>query len=168
MKFGKTHVHEIQIEFEEVDAGGVVHHPNYLKYYERARGAAINSLGFDYSTMWRSGLAFAVAEAYLAYKKPLLMYQCIFVCTRITGVLKSNLKVAQAICGRRPTELELTSAGPNLDRLPDLYHSAELRLVCVGLRGLVPTAFPPALMEKLAIPEAKALPPEARQVRVRS
>jgi acyl-CoA thioester hydrolase len=31
------HVHTVQIYYEDTDFSGVVYHPNYLKYFERAR-----------------------------------------------------------------------------------------------------------------------------------
>ncbi len=35
------------VEFEDVDAHGVVHHPNYLKYLEKARSYGIRKCGYS-------------------------------------------------------------------------------------------------------------------------
>jgi acyl-CoA thioester hydrolase len=32
-----AHVHPVQIYYEDTDFSGIVYHPNYLKYFERAR-----------------------------------------------------------------------------------------------------------------------------------
>ncbi|MCJ8271229.1 MAG: thioesterase, partial [Psychrosphaera sp.] len=39
----KIHHHPVQIYYEDTDHSGVVYHPNFLKYYERAREHVIDS-----------------------------------------------------------------------------------------------------------------------------
>ena len=39
----KTYHHAVQIYYEDTDHSGVVYHPNFLKYFERAREHVIDS-----------------------------------------------------------------------------------------------------------------------------
>lgn len=167
MPYHKTFVYEMQTEFEDVDAGGVVHHPNYLKYYERARSQVTADKGYPYGEMVREGIALAIAEAYLSYRAPIGFYQKIFVMSRVLAVRRSNFKVGQAICSARPSVEDLKNAGPELQKLPQLLHFAELRLVCISLKELKPVSIPPPLLKAFGIQDEKNLPPEAKEVRVR-
>ena len=41
------HYYAIKIFYEDTDAGGIVYHSNYLKYFERARTSLLNLLKID-------------------------------------------------------------------------------------------------------------------------
>ena len=58
---------QIKIYYEDTDHSGVVYHPNFLKYFERAREHVINSDRLD--KLWREkGLGFAVYKANLVFQ----------------------------------------------------------------------------------------------------
>ena len=42
----KTFTFKLKVYYEDTDAGGVVYYANYLKFMERARSDALESLGF--------------------------------------------------------------------------------------------------------------------------
>lgn len=59
--------HSVQIYYEDTDHSGVVYHPNFLKYFERAREHVINSDRLD--KLWREkGLGFAVYKANMIFQ----------------------------------------------------------------------------------------------------
>lgn len=62
-------VHPVTIYYEDTDFSGVVYHPNYLKYFERAREEL---LGVErLATMYRDrGLGFVVYRCELSFKEP--------------------------------------------------------------------------------------------------
>ncbi len=64
----KPHVHHVQIYYEDTDFSGIVYHPNYLKYFERARE---HMLGVDALVdLWeREGVGFVVYKCALEFKK---------------------------------------------------------------------------------------------------
>ena len=41
------HYYPIKIFYEDTDAGGIVYHSNYLKFFERARTSLLNLLKID-------------------------------------------------------------------------------------------------------------------------
>ena len=56
----------IQIYYEDTDHSGVVYHPNFLKYFERAREHVIGT--DELVRLWKEeGLGFAVYKADLTY-----------------------------------------------------------------------------------------------------
>ena len=63
----KIHHHSVQIYYEDTDHSGVVYHPNFLKYFERAREHVISSDRLD--KLWREkGLGFAVYKANMIFQ----------------------------------------------------------------------------------------------------
>ncbi len=62
----KIHHHSVQIYYEDTDHSGVVYHPNFLKYFERAREHVIDSDRL--AKLWNEeGLGFAVYKANLTF-----------------------------------------------------------------------------------------------------
>jgi len=63
----KTYHHPVQIYYEDTDHSGVVYHPNFLKYFERAREHVIDSDRL--AKLWtEKGLGFAVYKANLTFQ----------------------------------------------------------------------------------------------------
>lgn len=67
-----SHVHEIEIRvrYHETDAQGVVHHANYVTYFELGRTEMMRSLGRGYDEMEREGFSLVVAEISCSYLRP--------------------------------------------------------------------------------------------------
>jgi YbgC/YbaW family acyl-CoA thioester hydrolase len=63
----KTFHFPVQIYYEDTDHSGVVYHPNFLKYFERAREHVIDSNRL--AQLWNEkGLGFAVYKANLTFQ----------------------------------------------------------------------------------------------------
>jgi acyl-CoA thioester hydrolase len=62
---------EFTVEFYDVDSMAVVWHGNYIKYFEKARCALLNKIGYGYREMKDSGYAFPVTDISLKYMRPL-------------------------------------------------------------------------------------------------
>ena len=60
----------IRVYIEDTDAGGIVYHVNYLKYFERARTELIRSLGVDKTAVMEDGSVFVVTSAAIDYLAP--------------------------------------------------------------------------------------------------
>ncbi|MFN3257537.1 MAG: acyl-CoA thioesterase [Ilumatobacter sp.] len=62
--------HRIRVRFVETDAMGIVHHSNYLAYFEESRVAYLAHVGHPF-TEWRdAGLESPVLESFVAYRQP--------------------------------------------------------------------------------------------------
>ncbi|MDR2758569.1 MAG: acyl-CoA thioesterase [Spirochaetaceae bacterium] len=62
---------ECTIEFYDVDPMDVVWHGNYVKYFEKARCALLNRIGYGYREMKASGYVFPVTDISLKFIRPL-------------------------------------------------------------------------------------------------
>ncbi|MEY4616397.1 MAG: hypothetical protein RJB66_1357 [Pseudomonadota bacterium] len=69
----KEAVIELDIEFEDLDAGGVIHHPNYIKVCERARGRWLASNNITFKSLKDKDVALAVRSIQADYLKPISM-----------------------------------------------------------------------------------------------
>lgn len=59
------------VQFYETDAQGIVHHSNYFKYFEEARGELLRSLGYPYSKLREKGFEVVLLNASCEFIKPL-------------------------------------------------------------------------------------------------
>lgn len=76
MSNGKLSVQiEFSVEFYDVDSMNIVWHGNYIKYFEKARCALLEKIGYGYPQMSASGYAFPVTDIRAKYIKPLVFQQ---------------------------------------------------------------------------------------------
>jgi acyl-CoA thioester hydrolase len=61
---------DLIVRYAETDAQGIVHHANYLIWFEEGRSDHLRQKGLCYSDMERSGFFVVVAEAQVQYKAP--------------------------------------------------------------------------------------------------
>lgn len=66
---------EFSVEFYDVDSMNIVWHGNYIKYFEKARCALLEKIGYGYPQMTASGYAFPITEVKVKYIKPLFFQQ---------------------------------------------------------------------------------------------
>ena len=61
---------EIRVWYVDTDQMGIVHHSNYIKYYEEARSAFMRHLGVSYADMEASGVLMPILKVESNYKRP--------------------------------------------------------------------------------------------------
>lgn len=60
----------LRVQYYETDQMGVVHHSNYIRYYEMGRTDAIRQLGLSYKALEDSGTFMPIVNVYSRYVKP--------------------------------------------------------------------------------------------------
>lgn len=66
----QTHVFTLRVRYAETDAQGVVHHANYLTWFEEGRSDFLRQQGCFYSDMERDGFFVVVVQATVDYRAP--------------------------------------------------------------------------------------------------
>ncbi len=61
---------EIRVWYVDTDQMGIVHHSNYIKYYEEARSAFMRHLGVSYADMEVRGVLMPILRVESDYKRP--------------------------------------------------------------------------------------------------
>lgn len=65
-----TYQVQIRVRYKETDNMGVVHHSNYVNYYEVARTEMLRSRGTSYRQLEESGVMMPVKEVSMQYISP--------------------------------------------------------------------------------------------------
>ena len=155
MKFQKTLVYPVTVQFEDIDAGGVVHNPNYLKYYERARNNHLAESGILMSELFKNNVALALGEVNLKFVRPALMDQKLFVLTRITSASKIAFRVDQAITNKEPSST-IDELGDDLSKVEGVINLSQTKIICVDIKKIRPVRFPENLAIAMEIPSDTA------------
>jgi acyl-CoA thioester hydrolase len=88
---------DIRVRFVETDAMGVVHHSNYLAYFEEARVAYLRHIGHPF-TEWRdAGLESPVLESFVQYRKPLNFDEEIKVHVSLAEITRATFQMAYLV-----------------------------------------------------------------------
>jgi len=61
---------KIRVQYYETDAMGIVHHSNYIRYFETARGELMRASGYTYEEMEKEGIFMPVLSVNVEYKMP--------------------------------------------------------------------------------------------------
>ena len=150
MRAGSTSIAAMSINFDELDAGGVVYHANYITICDRARNLALADLGLHVSELMRDDLAFAVVKSDNTFRRPLRMDH-VHVATRLISWSNRSLVVKQAIFDQVVAPERIRDAGMNLDELDGAYFTSETKLVLVKVSAMKATPIPKNLRELLGL-----------------
>jgi acyl-CoA thioester hydrolase len=78
-----TFTNDFMVRYAETDAMGVVHHANYLVYFEEGRSHYMRTLGADYAEFEAAGYQLPVTETGLRYAGSLRYGSRVCVSTRV-------------------------------------------------------------------------------------
>lgn len=155
MVYQKVHVHHLTVEFDWLDAGGVVYHPNYLIICDRARSAALSQAGYSVGELWKDGFALALVETHTRYLKPALLGQALSVLTATSQVTPVRITVSQKLVqlseGARTTLNEGFHSSIPTEAIQTLFYTAEITAANIDLKRFRSTPFPPRLIEALQL-----------------
>jgi len=86
---------EIQVtaQFYDLDPMQVVWHGNYVRYFEQARGALLDLIGYNYPDMERAGFIWPIVDLQVKYVRPVRYAQRIRVEARLVEY-ENRLKIA--------------------------------------------------------------------------
>jgi len=126
----------IRVYYEDTDAGGVVYHANYLKYFERARTERLRSLGFELDELKRSaGVLFVVKSMQVDFLRPAYFNDYLSVSAEMSEVKRASLTFIQEI--RKET--------PDGEKLCE----ATIRVACISDVAWRPVPIPSLLLERI-------------------
>jgi acyl-CoA thioester hydrolase len=83
----------LRVRYAETDAMGIVHHANYLIWFEVGRGEYFRALGQDYVGWEQDGYLLPVTEARVRYHSPARFGDLISVRTWLERVRSRSIKL---------------------------------------------------------------------------
>ena len=117
---GDWHEVTIRVRYSETDAMGLLHHANYVTYFEIARTDLFRARGGDYRGMEERGFFFVVVQVECQYKRPAQYDDLLAVCVRVAKQSAAKLEHLYEI-----------------RRGPDLIAQGKTVLACVDRQGTV-------------------------------
>ena len=76
----ENHYYYLKVYYEDTDAGQIVYHTNYLKYFERARTSLLNLLKIDQVDLRKNhNISLVIRKADLIWHKPALFNDIILI-----------------------------------------------------------------------------------------
>jgi acyl-CoA thioester hydrolase len=85
------HEHRLRVRYAETDQMGVVHHRNYLVYFEESRTILMRDRGCSYAEMEKQGWALPVRSVALRFRAPAYYEDELCVRTRVGRVRAASL-----------------------------------------------------------------------------
>ncbi|MEE9397029.1 MAG: tol-pal system-associated acyl-CoA thioesterase [Methylococcales bacterium] len=124
----------IRVYYEDTDAGGVVYHANYLKYFERARTEQLRGYGFELDVITQqAGIIFAIRSIKVDYIKPALFNELLEVTVVIDCLRPASILFEQQLV--RPSGKVLCEAN--------------VRVACLGANDLKPCLIPDFIAQRI-------------------
>ncbi|RPH60634.1 MAG: tol-pal system-associated acyl-CoA thioesterase [Burkholderiales bacterium] len=126
----------VRVYYEDTDAGGIVYHANWLRFFERARTDWLRALGAAHTKLAdESGLAFVVREIAVDYRRP----------ARLDDLLRIEVRLLET----RRASWTLWQGARLADEAEPLV-TATVRIATIRRSDGRPAGFPRWLNERLA------------------
>ncbi len=87
----------ITVYYEDTDAGGVVYHSNYLKFFERARTEMLRAKGISQHVLLEQNIGFVVRHMDIDFKQGARLDEQLTVLTRVSEIKRASLQFCQEL-----------------------------------------------------------------------
>jgi len=106
------HYYPIRIFYEDTDAGGIVYHSNYLKYFERARTSLLNLLKIDQIKLSQNhDTKLVVRKGDIIWHKPAKLNDTLLIETCLKYAKNSSITLEQKAFINNKNETDLLVTG---------------------------------------------------------
>lgn len=130
---GSAFVWPVRVYYEDTDAGGVVYHAAYLRFFERARTEWLRALSFDQSRVRAErGVVFAVRAMNVDFLRPARFDDELSVSVHDVRTRRASFELSQGI-----------------HRAGELLCRAHVRVACVDGDDFAPRAIPEAIIRAI-------------------
>ncbi len=112
------HETSVRVRYAETDQMGIVHHSNYLVWFELGRSEFCRARGFSYKDMEEKDDALlVVAEAYCRYKSPAFYEDELTIRTRLAEIRSRSIQFVYEVF--RASDGTLLAEGETLHLVTD-------------------------------------------------
>jgi acyl-CoA thioester hydrolase len=129
---------ELSVRFAETDAMGIVHHSNYIIWFEAARVALMEAAGIPYRQVADAGYHFAVTALEIEYRSPARFGDIVHVLAEVETLRSRQINFRYEV--RRADSRTILASGRS-------------KHICVDLQNKM-TKIPQMVMECLEIEAA--------------
>lgn len=129
----RAFVWPIRIYYEDTDAGGVVYHANYVKFFERARTEMLRAIGVSQQKLLLQKAGFIVPQLSIDFRKPARLDDELTVVSKIVQVKRASLVFCQEL----------------VNPVGDVLCQAKVKVAYVCSDKIKPQAIPQAIIQEL-------------------
>ena len=90
---------KIRVEYHHTDQMGIVHHSNYIKFFEVARTEWLRAVGLTYAEMERRGVMMPIVDVQVKYRMPAYYDELITVRAIVDELPKARMTFRYEIYG---------------------------------------------------------------------
>ena len=83
----------LEVRYYETDLMGIVHHSNYIRYFECGRHKMLQDIGMPIEEVERRGYMLPVVSTYCVYKTPAKMGDILRIVSTMKEMPKAKIKV---------------------------------------------------------------------------
>ena len=120
-------VTEIRVRYAETDRMGLLHHANYLVYFEQARTELLRQMGLTYRDMEDQGFFLVITNVEVKYRSPARYDDVLSIKTTVARTTPVRIEhTYEVTCDGRPvaegkTTLACVDRAGKLQALPDWF-----------------------------------------------
>lgn len=97
--------YEHQAQYYETDQMGIIHHSNYIRWFESARIWYMNEIGVDYAEMEKQGIISPVLEVHCAYRSMVHFGDVVEIIPKIEKYNGVTLELSYEILDKKTGEI---------------------------------------------------------------
>lgn len=95
----KIHQYRHKVQYYETDQMGMVHHSNYVRWFEEARVDYLEHIGLPYHVIEAGGIASPVLEMHCQYKSKVTFGETVTICVSMKAYSGLRYTVGYEVIG---------------------------------------------------------------------
>lgn len=101
----KYQLYEHQAQYYETDQMGIIHHSNYIRWFEEARTDLMDQMGFGYDQMEKRGIIVPVLSINCDYKSMVRYNDRVYIIPKIEVFNGIRLQISYRVIDKKTGEL---------------------------------------------------------------
>lgn len=101
---------EHRVAYVETDAMAIVHHSNYIRWFEMGRNDMLRTIGYPYSKLEKMGIWMPVIGVTCDYKSPAVFDEVVLIRTWVDKVKGASVYLAYEVVGKESGEVKVTGS----------------------------------------------------------
>lgn len=99
---------EHRVAYAETDAMAIVHHSNYIRWFEMGRNDLLRSIGYPYSELERRGIWMPVIGVTCEYKSPAVFDELVIIRSWIEKVKGASVYLSYEVVSKETGAVKVT------------------------------------------------------------
>lgn len=95
-------------QFYETDQMGIIHHSNYIRWFEEARIDLLDQIGFSYRSMEEAGISIPVLAVSCTFKSMVRFWDTVYIVPRVETFSGTRLTISYRVIDAESNVLRAT------------------------------------------------------------